>query len=648
MGYSTIKRGLAAALLIAFTAPSTLAVSTYNSYSSYDAVPYKSSMLLTGDVKLTDKNDTITLSLRDSDVKQVLRMFADKVGKNIVFHSSVSGKVTLDLVNTPINEAFNLVLQISGLNYYQQGNAMIVMSKSSPDNASYSKQEMMIFPIKYVSASKIASFLNKNVFSMQKPGLSGVDAATVNSATNELIVFGMPSDVDIIQKVIEQFDKEPFSKTFAVNHTTPAEMADMICNMLLPSRGIDDGGSSNGAGAPPGKIEPPLLGNVFSNRTAGHITGAASGVMTGAAADSSSSDSSALKLGEGVVACSISSTASGSVAPFDVQNLSIAYFPQRGTITLMGGSEAQAAMIESFIKANDIKQPQAILEVSIVELNEQGSKEFQNQWQIASKAWGFKFDGSSFSGGRPGGMGNNMMDATRYVWENKTGEPYQDDDGKWVVPSQVTQAYKAVVPATTYVSWTMNYLIENMKARVLANPKILITNGQESVIDLTQDYVEKVTSEYLTSSVTGTGTTGTAQKNYDIGEDLGIKVNLTPFISPEGYVTLNIKPKYSTVAGEVRTAGEVAGTTDLAATLLSRRDLDLKNVRIKDGETLVIGGMIQETEQKTVQKIPFLGDLPLVGPLFRSTSTSKAKSELVIMITPKILNDSEGAIADSL
>ena len=77
------------------------------------AAPYKSSMILAGDVKLTDSDDTITLSLRDSDVKQVLRMFADKAGLNIVFHNTVSGRVTLDLVNTPINEAFNLVLKVS-------------------------------------------------------------------------------------------------------------------------------------------------------------------------------------------------------------------------------------------------------------------------------------------------------------------------------------------------------------------------------------------------------------------------------------------------------------------------------------------------------------------------------------------------------
>lgn len=640
MSYSNIKRVLSAALLLAFTAPSTLAVTEGEEFATSIATPYSTSMLLTGDVRLTEANDEVTLSLRDSDVKQVLRMFADKAGMNIVFHNSVAGKVTLDLVKTPINEAFGLVLQIAGLNYYKQGNTMIVMAASSPDNAAYSKQEMMVFPIKYVSAAKIADFLNKNVFAMKKAGLSSVDAATINSATNELIVFGMPSDVAIVQKVIDQFDKEPFTKTFAVNHTTPAEMANMICNMLLPARGVGGGSSPAGGGAG-GAAASGMFG-------AGMPTGGAAGIMTGAAASSGSGTE--LKLGEGIVACSVSSTAqSSAVAPFDVQNLSIAYFPQRGTITIMGGSEAQANMIESFIKSNDIKQPQAFLEVSVVELTETGSKEFQNMWQLSTSSWGFNFDGSSTSVSRMSGQ--HLVEQTRYIWENgneTNGLPYQDESGKWTVPEQITQTFMGIAPPSTRVSWTMNYLIENRKARVLANPKILITNGQESVIDLTQDYVEKVTSEYLTSTANGNGSTGTAQRNYTIGEDLGIKVSLTPFISPEGYVTLNIKPEYSTVAGEVRTLSEVQGATDIAATLLSRRDLDLKNVRIKDNETLILGGLIQESEQKTVSKIPFLGDLPLVGPLFRSTSTSKAKTELVIMITPKIINDDESTVADNV
>lgn len=619
MKYNHIQRLLSAALLLAFTAPTVV-------FSQDEFVPYTNSMVLSGDVKLTDKNNNITLSLRDSDVKQVLRMFADKAGMNVVFHSSVDGKVTLDLVNMPINDAFNLVLQVAGLNYYTQHNTLIVIAKSDADNAAFSKQEMMVFPVKYVSAVKIANFLNKNVFGMKKAGLSSVDAATVNAATNEVIVFGMKSDAAIVQKVIDQLDREPLSKTFAVNHTTPAEMADMICNVLLPSRGAVTGGSSSSS-----DTYAPVSPGV------GTSTGGAAGIITGAAASSGSS--SELKLGEGVVACTVASSSSGAnSSPFDVQNLAISYYPQRGTVTVMGGSEAQQEMIANFIKENDVKQPQAYLEVSIVELNEQGSKDFSNSWGIDSKNWLFSFSGGSTNVSRKSSPGTKeFIHLQRPSADGSSLEDYYMPMEKWYGPN-------------SYISWQMNYLIENKKARVLANPKLLITNGQESTIDLTQDYVEKVTSEFLSSSGTGGSTLGAVQRTYTIGKDKGIKVALMPFISPDGYVTLNIKPEYATQAGEVTTQSEAGENApkDLQATLLSRRNLDLKNVRIKDGETLVIGGLIQEDETKTVQKIPVLGDLPIIGAAFRSTKTSKNKSELVIMITPKIINDGEGSVADSL
>lgn len=624
MKYSHIQRFLSTALLIAFTVPSTLAY-------SYDN-PSVVSTSLAGEVRLTNSNDKITLSLRDSDVKQVLRMFADKAGKNIIFHSSVNGNVTLDMVDMPINDAFALVLQIAGLNYYEQDNTIMVLSKNSADNAAFSKQEMMSFPVKYVSAAKVASFLNKNVFGMKKAGVSSVEAATVNAATNEVIVFGMPSDAIIVRKVIEQLDKEPLARTYKVNHTTPAEMADMICNMLLPAHGA---GSSGG-------------------RSGGYrsgMTGGAAGIVTGGASSSSSSSSgsssttSKIKLGEGSVACTISQSASGGPSAFDMQNIAISYYTQRGVIMMIGGSEAQQKLVEEFIANNDVKQPQAYLELSIVELNEQGSKEFQNNWSLQSPSWGVTFNNGMTSGGRYGGYKSQYdympVPYVKVKTDTETGE----------VSYSLAEQYKTrqeLIGQSTYISWQMNYLIENKKARILANPKILITNGQESIIDLTEDYVEKVTSEFLSSTSAGTsGSSGAVQRTYSIGDDKGIKISLVPFISPDGYVTMNIKPSYVTEAGKEYTATET-GVKDLAATLMNRRNLDLKNVRIKDGETLVLGGLIQEAEQKTVQKIPVLGDLPLIGAAFRSTSTEKAKSELVIMITPKIIKDSDDTVADRL
>ena len=108
---------------------------------------------------------------------------------------------------------------------------------------------------------------------------------------------------------------------------------------------------------------------------------------------------------------------------------------------------------------------------------------------------------------------------------------------------------------------------------------------------------------------------------------------------------MNIKPEYSTILSQVDAKDSIGPYT--AATLLSHRNLDLKNVRIKDGETLVIAGMINEEEQKSVGKIPVLGDLPVIGSMFRSSSSKKQKNEMVIMITPKIVTDTEDAVGNA-
>ena len=83
---------------------------------------------LDGSVSITDSPNKITLSLRDSDVRQVLRMFADKAGINVVFHNSVEGQVTLDLVNVTLNDAFLLVMKSSELTYVKDGKNLIVAS----------------------------------------------------------------------------------------------------------------------------------------------------------------------------------------------------------------------------------------------------------------------------------------------------------------------------------------------------------------------------------------------------------------------------------------------------------------------------------------------------------------------------------------
>lgn len=577
------------------------------------------SLKLKGDVSFIKKNPLISISLRDSDVKQVLRMFADKAGMNIVFHNSVSGSVTLDLVDVPLNDAFNMVMEINDLNYVVD-NKTIIVAKAGTSGFNFAKQDMTLIPVKYISAAALADFLNKNIYGMHKPGFSDTDIVTTNPVTNELIIFGTKGDVDIAKKVVEKFDKKPQTTTFKVNHTTPAEMANMICNMLLPAAS----GSGSSSASSSGASSTPLPDSSVPVKGDDTTTGGAAGVVTGGAADASGGaagggGSSGISLNAGTVACTIDGQLSGSVSSFGLQNLSVAYYSQLGTINIIGGSEKQIEMIKDFIAETDKKQPQAYLEVSIIELNEDGSKTLQNNWTFLSNAFSATFDGET-----------TRTDPLHPIFLKGNGYEVWDTSGDEPELINTLTPFKGPVN----ISYAINYLVRNSKGRIVSNPKILITNGEEATIDITQDYIESTETEQ--TAYTG-GTLAT--RTYNIGSDAGIKVGITPFISPDGYVTLNIKPEYATILSQV-TAQDTGGQY-IAATLLSRRNLDLKNVRIKDGETLVIGGLISEEEQKTVGKVPVLGDIPLIGTLFRSTTSEKKKNEMVIMITPKIITDTE-------
>lgn len=625
---------IASVMLSAFMITNSMTASfAMNDYYGYEAgrpairAGESSVVNLSSDVTIPNSDSVVNLSLRDADVTQVLRMFADQAGMNIIFAQGVEGTVTMDLVDIPLKEALDLVVRTNDLFYDIKANTLVVSTTENALSLAERNKSMTVIPVKYVNAVAISHFLNTSIFSAKgkgalNPGMSKGFIVATNPATNELIVTGTENDVALVRRVVEQFDRKPAINTFKVNHTTPAEMSASICSSLFPSMTIiNTDGSSGGA----------------------------AGIVTGFASDDDSSSSSSggggtISVGGGQLACVLGAQQKTEESTNDEEtfkldslpllNLSVTYFPTQGTIQVIGGSESQIDMIKEYIAANDKKTPQAYMEVQVISLSESGSKTFDNTWQFLSKNF-------SFNAGGGKGFATDSMYPVFFAGHGY----YLVDSTSW---DDKKNAYETIGKVSKWstspqLKYSVNYLVENKKGRVLANPKVLLTSGQQSTIDLTSDYVAKVTSQYLDSgSASGSAQ---VQRDYEIKDDNGIKVTITPFISPDGYVTLDVKPEYKTIKEQVYTTGET-GDQDLAATLLQRRDLDLKGVRIKDGETLVIGGMIQENETKTVSKIPFLGDLPVIGMFFRSTGTSKSKEEMVIMLTPQIVIDTEDAVAD--
>lgn len=172
----------------------------------------------------------------------------------------------------------------------------------------------------------------------------------------------------------------------------------------------------------------------------------------------------------------------------------------------------------------------------------------------------------------------------------------------------------------------LTFLKKNTQANVLSTPQILAMDNQEAVIEV-GDRV--VTGGTTTTSTTGTQTT-------PIFEDATIKLKIKPFISP---ASNSIRMELDQTIKQLSQANTPKGFQDTAQALATR---NIKtNIVIKNGDTAVLGGLMKEDETEDITKVPLLGDIPIIGWLFKSRSVGKTKINMAIFLTPTILRNSE-------
>jgi MSHA type pilus biogenesis protein MshL len=172
------------------------------------------------------------------------------------------------------------------------------------------------------------------------------------------------------------------------------------------------------------------------------------------------------------------------------------------------------------------------------------------------------------------------------------------------------------------------------KTDVLSTPRITAVNNQEAKILVGQKEPFLTT----TSSYDAGGVRRDAEQVTFI--ETGVKLNVTPTINEEGFITMKIKPEVSSATD--KNLGTDASPKKVP--LVSSSEAET-TVMVKDGATIVLAGLMKDKTVKQLTKVPFLGDVPLFGLLFRSKRTSAVKTELVILLTPTIITGEEGAPA---
>lgn len=234
------------------------------------------------------------------------------------------------------------------------------------------------------------------------------------------------------------------------------------------------------------------------------------------------------------------------------------------------------------IKQFDIPAAQIMIDVLMVEFTDSSAREFRAQWS----------------------------------WSN---------DGRRVaVDSPLGQVvFRAVTTLPTDFVTNLRALVTQGKARVHANPRIATVSGQRASI-----FIGK--QRYLSTPVSigggrGEGDWSWRQTNFI---DAGVRLNITPWTGGEGEIIVDVQPEISVLSAPDPKTGLPDKSTRRANT----------TVRVRDGETIIIGGLVQRELMSTQTKVPILGDIPLLGQFFRSEDTKEVMTEMAIFITPRILS----------
>lgn len=312
--------------------------------------------------------------------------------------------------------------------------------------------------------------------------------------------------------------------------------------------------------------------------------------------------------------------------------------PRLGTVTLIGDAPL-IAVAEHYLRQLDLRQRQVALSVKILDVN------LDNDTSIAN-SFAFKFGNNYIvndSGKFLGSFGNG--------YPSGTAPPIsQPSEGQFIdyLRAQIVSTSTKLLASPTLI------LSENAEeiaggAEVAAATSAGGAGGASSALSAAsigrpranESFVTVGTNEvtaYTSNQATGSNTGGviTCTPSFGVaGLTLGARASK---IDDNGFVTFTLSPAISAVTSTQTVNG--CGSIKI----LSVRRLDTGTVRVRDGQTLILTGVISDQDVATVTKWPILGDIPLVGQFFRSSGRNRSKRELVIMVTPKVINDESGGV----
>jgi general secretion pathway protein D len=607
-----------------------------------------------------EQGATITPNYKDAELGQIIQAVSEVTGKNFIIDPRVNAKVTM-LSATPMSpgafyEAFLAVLQVYGYVAVPAGKVIKIIPNTDarqlpsidlPNSVSANSDEMVtqIITMKNVSAAQLVPLLRPLI------PQQGHLAAYPNG--NMLIISDRASNVSRIMKIIERMDESGDDPTEAIPlHNASATDLARTINQLNQGAGASDAGGApikivadertnslliSGekslrlrAKALALDLDTPRLGGGGDTQVRYLLYADAEKL-----ADKLKGQASASSKAQGGPQAGGTSAAAPSGGGSNVDaNVTIWADVATNSLIMTAPPKTMKSLM-AVIDKLDIRRAQVEIEAMIVEVQVNKSGSLSVQWLLDG--------GSSYGYGVTNlpGSGTGIVSLATAALEGTSSATTLSST------TTTTSTLSSAIPTgATFVAGTYNSttgkgfgaviqaLQSDGTSNIISMPRIITMNNEEAEVKVTQE-IPLITGQYTSSTASTNGTTSpfeTIQR-----EEVGTILKVTPHISEGNVIQLKVEQEDSSPGAKL---------TDSADISTNKRSIKT-TILIEDGGIIVLGGLMQDTVTESEDRVPVLGSIPVLGNLFKSSSGSRQKTNLLVFLRPKILRDQRATEATS-
>jgi general secretion pathway protein D len=602
----------------------------------------------------------ITMDFDGVDIKVFIKFIADITGKNFIIDDKVTGKVTvISPRKMTLDEAYKVflsVLDVNGFGTVGMGEGVFkvvraadAMTKSlettvEPPVRRDDSMVTQIIPLKYADSNDMRNLLTP----LMSKGASQILAYP---QSNVLIVTDTKANVRKIIDILKVVDVAGFAqevRIFPLTYATAADLSQKLSDIIAEGRDEearrlrnvrqqDAAGTRTSTRIIPYErtnslivLAPspdlPAIGELIEKLDIPTPTGKEDihvYYLQHAKAEDLAKVLTEIPTPEGQEAPVLQAgqQQSGQAArtrtmpntSLKEKNIKISPDKETNALIIYADPNAYKSLVET-IKFLDIPRKQVYVSALIMEVDSTKDFKVGVEWSFFDD---FKYDGQSKTGGVFGRTGQNFTTTSNLPTGALLG----------VVGQSITISQGSTEITFPNMTAFINAMVTNSDVNVISTPQILTMDNKEAEIKVGRNV------PYLTRSETDLTNLNNTVRTYDY-RDVGVTLKLTPQINQQGNIRMAIFEETTTLV-------EGTGDEEFAPTTLKRSANT--TVSIKDGNTMVIGGLIGDTLSITGSKVPLLGDIPILGHLFKSFNRSRNKTNLYIFITPYIIDTEQQA-----